>query len=237
MSKRVLTSRFVPILFLGILLCVSVAVSFFSQGQDWLAGALYLRESAVQHQWYSWLWFFLAALVSQLLVIPSGSALMLLGGFLLGAPVATFIFSLVQLLTTVLLVGLGSRSGVKSLANSLSRWSKLVENTLSTLNRVPLTLGVTLRLFPVLPSAVACLLSVGFAIPLRTFLLATALVGWIRPLLFASAGALVPSVMDIEASRADIVISVMWPALLLFCSGLILLLFRIWLTRQSRCHG
>ncbi|MFK7862128.1 MAG: hypothetical protein AB8B64_25195 [Granulosicoccus sp.] len=236
MFERLSRSSVIPILLLFLLFCASIAVPFVSNGQEWLADILFLRNSAEEHQWVSWLWFSLAVLVSQLLVVPSGSALMLFGGFLLGAPEATLIFSTIQLLATILLVWLGRRSGVEKLAHSLSGWSVTVEKTMTTLDRVPLMLGIVLRLFPVLPSAIACLLSVVFTIPLCTFLLATALVGWIRPLLFASAGALIPSFLDIEASRSDIVVSVLWPATLLFCSGVILLFIRIWLTRRTGAH-
>lgn len=158
---------------------------------------------------------------------------MLVGGFLLGAPAATLIFSTIQLATTVLLVWLGRKCGADALAQLLSRWSDRLGNTMTTLDRVPLTLGIVLRLFPVLPSAVACLLSVVFKIPLRMFLLATALVGWIRPLLFASAGGLLPSLLDIEASRTEIFMSVLWPAMLMFLSGVALLFLRVWLTRKT----
>jgi len=215
------------------LLVLSVALPLFWQDQEWLARLVLLRTSAEQNQWNAWLWFSLAVFVSQLLIVPSGSVLMLFGGFMLGAPAATLIFSIVQILTTGLLVWLGRKSGIERLHQSLSRWSGLVETTFKALDRVPLTLGIVLRLFPVLPSAVACLLSVVFTIPLRIFLFATFLVGWIRPLLFASAGALLPSVLAIEASQSDTAVSVLWPASLLFFSALMLLAVRIWLTGKT----
>ena len=183
--------------------------------------------------------FAAVALVSQMLIMPSGSALMVVGGALLGAIPATLVYVLAQMLTTPA-VYLMARAGYGRTADRAvpellqhylgARWKKTIlivpdEGIAST---------IALRLMPVFPSAVVCLLAAGLGIALRPLMIGTVLVCWVRPLFFASIG---------EAAHRAAVMSDpldflrganFTPLLLIFVAALLVLAARAWLRLRTR---
>ena len=183
-----------------------------------------------------WLVYAVACFVSQLLVLPSGSVLLIIAGFVFQPLAAAAVFALAQVLTAIPVYKLGqwiAKHAPQRLARlqltwrARSRWQDALqsESVLATF---------VLRLTPVFPSAIASILAASLRIPLSTFVFATALVCWIRPLFFASLGASMRSMTDInelsDLQRLDRGL----PLILLFVAVLLLLLARLYLRSQQR---
>lgn len=177
------------------------------------------------------LWLFVygvICIVSQLLVVPSGSLILIAAGFIFTPLVATAIFSVAQILCSwpVYMAGeviskrfpdrfpqYAARLKVKS------DWTKLVQ-------REGLLASIVLRLTPVIPSAAACLLAAGFSIKFRHFIQATIAVCWIRPLFFASIGG---SLLVLTSAPDALAAAATGPLLLLFVASILLLLVKYYL--------
>ena len=179
--------------------------------------------------------FALLSLVSQLLIVPSGSLLLMMGGFLLGALPAALIYALIQIITTGPVIWLGQRGGVARAEAQLEAASPLLAHLADSLRAAPFSLSLVLRLTPVIPSAVGCLLSVLFGIPRTTFILVTALVCWVRPLFFASIGAALPTLQRLSDPADVLDPTDLWPLLLVFIGALGLLLSRVWVNKRMCC--
>lgn len=171
-------------------------------------------------------------LFSQLLIIPSGSLILIAAGFIFSPLIATIIFSVAQVLCSWPVYRMGELIGEKFpqrfevLTSKFSlppNWHKLVqqEGFIAT---------VVLRLTPVVPSAAACLLAAGMNIGLKRFIPATIAVCWIRPLFFASLGGSLQALTGLSEVSASAAIA---PLLLLFIAALLLLVVKLYLRRLS----
>ncbi len=138
--------------------------------------------------------FAAVTLVSQLIVMPSGFLLLLLGGFMLGAWPATLIYSIIQVLTVFPVRWLAHRNQLPSGVVNFAHKQTTRFQVINSLNARPLVVGMILRLTPVIPSAVACLLSVWLKLSLGVFISATVLVCWVRPLIFSTIGERLPDI-------------------------------------------
>ncbi|MEL6372937.1 MAG: VTT domain-containing protein [Pseudomonadota bacterium] len=177
-------------------------------------------------------------LLSQALVVPNGSLLLLAAGLLLGALPAAAIFFAAQLIMTAPLFALG-RAGLGrwSLAHlqdamppaAAARWRP----TIARLRDEGILLAVLYRLTPVLPSAIVCLAASATGLTLRDLLIGTALAGWVRPLLFASLGETAARVTTLVAVKEDVWGTLLLPLSALFIAALALLAWRVVLRRPT----
>ena len=106
-------------------------------------------------------------------------------------------------------------------------------NLLLTIRDEELLASVAIRLTPVIPSAVACLLAAGLGIGRNAFLLGTAISCWIRPLFFASVGASTQMLMELT-DPAKILESVSFvPLIMAFVAASLLFALRVWLRLRA----
>jgi len=176
-------------------------------------------------------------LVSQLLIIPSGSLILIAAGFMFSPLLAAGIFSVAQVLCSWPVYRIGKVISDKFpqrfdlLTTRFSfppDWDRLVreEGFFAT---------VVIRLTPVIPSAAACLLAAGLNIGLIRFIPATIAVCWIRPLFFASVGGSLQALSGIsEAASASAALK---PLLLLFIAAFVVFLSRLYLRRRGQEPG
>ncbi len=176
----------------------------------------------------------LLCVLSQLLVIPSGSLILIAAGFIFSPLLAAGIFSVAQVLCSWPVYRIGKTISDKfphrfqllsDKFNFPSDWDRLVqeEGFIAT---------IVLRLTPVIPSAAACLLAAGLNISLGRFIPATIAVCWIRPLFFASVGGSLQALSAI--SDATAAKSVLLPLLLLFVAAVLVLLSKLYLRMRSK---
>ena len=170
--------------------------------------------------------FFIISFVSQLIVMPSGSLMLLLAGFALGALPAAAVFAVAQVLSAWPVYEI-SRRALKPVDKGFTRGSaqqriKKILDKLASLRGNEVLATVLLRVTPVIPSAGACLLAAMFGIALRPFMIGTLLTCWIRPLFFASSGAALSAVL-IEADVREVLGGLdVTPLLLAFVSAVVL---------------
>jgi hypothetical protein len=148
--------------------------------------------------------YFAVSFMMQLALLPSGTIVPIVGGFLLGAPVAAGVYFLSQLAATPIVWAMSRRSlgptgdlKVEALVKRFvpERWRGLIARA-----REEGVLGAMgLRLL--LPSAVACIVAAGIKIPLASLMLATLLVNWARPYVVASVGAAAKSFAELGDPR------------------------------------
>jgi len=212
------------------LLIASIAVTawlLFYNGTDMLVATFWRSFDWVQqHRLVALLLFFVISIISQLIVMPSGSLMLLLAGFALGALPAAAVFATAQVVAAWPVYTL-SRRAVKPVEEGFARgvdthrMQKILDK-LASLRGNEILATAVLRLTPVIPSAGACLLAVMCDISLRSFLIGTLLTCWIRPLFFASSGAAMSSVlMDADINEAISGLDVT-PLILVFVSVLIM---------------
>lgn len=149
--------------------------------------------------------YFAVSFLMQVALLPSGTIVPIVGGFLLGAPVAAGVYFLSQLAATPIVWvmarrGLGPTGDLKveALIKRFvpERWRGLIDRA-----REEGVLGAMgLRLL--LPSAVACIVAAGLKIPLGSLMLATLLVNWARPYVIASVGAAAKSLAELGDPKA-----------------------------------
>jgi uncharacterized membrane protein YdjX (TVP38/TMEM64 family) len=158
------------------------------------------------------------ALVANCLVVPAGTLSMIVGGALLGTVAPTLIWSVAQLMTAPVLYAL-TRRGVDSAA--LPPHNKQVAQlaALAQVNGFKAT--AMLRLLPIMPNAAATILAATAGIELRTFLIGSALTGWVRPAYFAGLGATVGSLSKIEEVTDLLSLATLMPLLLLFAGSVV----------------
>ncbi len=172
-------------------------------------------------------------LVSQLLIVPSGSLILIAAGFIFSPIAATAIFSLAQVLCSWPVYKMGAFISRKY-PEQLRRWVQkfqLPANFDHAVQQEGFYTTVVLRLTPVIPSAAACLIASGLGIGLRSFIPATIAVCWIRPLFFASMGGSLQSLTNLTESVDSKAVA---PLLLVFFAALALLVVKIILHYKSR---
>jgi uncharacterized membrane protein YdjX (TVP38/TMEM64 family) len=185
-----------------------------------------LDMSQAQRLW----WLAAFALLSfslQLLVVPSGSLLLIVAGFVFGVVPSVLLFTFMQC-AAVWPIYLICRSGSRRLRNEWFGHTPAAE----AIRSEPLVSSMVLRLTPILPSAGASTIAALSGITLQTFLLATVLVGWIRPLFFASVGAAVSEISGLASAVSGEINPA--PLLLVFLAVAGLFLVRLWLRFRRR---
>jgi len=123
-----------------------------------------------------------------LTVIPLGTAMVVLAGYLLG-PVAGFAQFGSLLLASFILYQLGREADPAKLEHELASYPKLARFA-AFARRQGFWFSVIIRITPVVPSAAASLAAAFFSVSRRDFMLATLLAGWVRPVGFAVLGSL-----------------------------------------------
>jgi uncharacterized membrane protein YdjX (TVP38/TMEM64 family) len=160
------------------------------------------------------------ALIANCLVVPAGTLSMIVGGALLGTAVPTLIWSVAQLMTAPVLYAL-TRRGV---ASAGSPHNKQIAQLVSLAQTNGFKATVLLRLLPIMPNAAATMLAASAGIDLRTFLIGSALTGWVRPTYFAGLGATVGSLSKVEAVTDLLSLATLTPLLLLFAGTVVVCL-------------
>lgn len=175
-------------------------------------------------------------LVTQLIVIPSGSMILIVSGFIFGPVLAAGLFSIAQVLALWPVYAIAAWSLRTDKAGFLKRFQQrlLSMPVVKALKREGIALGMVLRLTPIIPSAAASCLAAGLNIPLRAFFIATLLVCWVRPLFFASIGGALQEVSSLQSTLGGQSSFSVWPIVLVFVAAVIVLVTRLWLARQQR---
>lgn len=173
------------------------------------------------------------ALLANCLILPAGSLSLMAGGAVLGTFLPASIWYLAQLTTAPLLYRLAVQTPYRS--QQLVR--RYLGQTVETLFMRGVEDGIAatavLRLTPVIPSAPATLIAAASGIPLKSFITGSALVGWIRPLYFASIGAAAGSLARAGELSIASGTSLAIPLVLLFGATLTLFIARLYIA-QSR---
>jgi len=178
---------------------------------------------------YAILCFVCLALVSQFLVIPSGSLLLIGGGYLIGSLWATLIYTALLPLTGIIVGQITASSSVHSWAAMLLNKKVKIARIVGLLEKEPFTLSAVLRLTPVIPAAIAAMVASTLKIKHTTFVLATLCVGWVRPLFFASIGGAIQSFAQFQQGLSSINEKSMLPLILLATGAILNLVVRCWL--------
>ncbi len=230
----------IAIVVLAVLSVLAIGWMVFLDGTQWLSETLTV---AANHPSPAGLWwlagFFVVAVLTQLLVVPSGSVLLVAAGFVFGAPLAAGLYAAAQMLTAWPVFAI-SRRAIQQ--RSQSFWSRHVERvstqsvlrSLEALRRDSFFATITLRLTPVIPSAVACVLAAMAGLSRRGFLLGTLASCWIRPLFFASAGASVRAAGQLSEQGYEFSISDVAPLLILFAAAVLILVIRFVLYSKTK---
>ena len=172
------------------------------------------------------------ALVANCLILPAGSLSLIAGGAVLGTFLPAVIWYLAQLGTAPLLYRLAAQSS--------DRGQRLVRRYLGPTVEKLFVRGVedgiaataVLRLTPFIPSAPATMIAAASGIPLRSFLTGSALVGWVRPLYFASIGTAAGSLARAGELSIAAGTSLATPLIILFGATLALFVARLYLTQR-----
>lgn len=213
-----------------VLLILSVAVSVWllmfgglEVVQEFLIG---LSDRVDSNSWW-WLGMYgVVCLLSQLLIIPSGSLILIAAGFIFSPLLAAGIFSVAQVICSLPVYSIGKTISDKfpNRFDSLTRRFRLSAHWEAVVQQEGFLATVVLRLTPVIPSAAACLLAAGLGIEWTRFLFATIAVCWIRPLFFASVGGSLQALTTLDQGVATVL-----PLLLLFAASVALLLVKLFL--------
>ena len=210
-------------------LIASVWLLFMGGGDVVLLEIRQIATSADQFNRPSgWAVFFIVSIVTQLLVIPSGSLLLIAAGFVFSPLPAAMIFAFAQLLCIWPFYRLTQKATVTEYSYPrafVNTYPKLASVLNTMAQNAGVSAGIVLRLTPVVPSALACLLAVGLGIREGDFLKASLLVSWIRPLFFAAIGGSLKAASEIGAEPFGFV--ALWPLLLIFAVACLLLLLKL----------
>lgn len=194
-------------------------------------GARYLERLRTDHSTLP-LWLAGFAVVSfclQLLIVPSGSLLLIGAGFVFGVVPSVLVYTAMQCLAIVPVYRLCEYSAVNDplrLQHRLSVWLEK-SGVARVADAEPLVSGMVLRLTPVLPSAAASGVAAVTGIPMVVFFLSTLLVGWVRPLFFASIGGAVSEFSGFATALSGDFSAA--PLILVFLTTVVLLAVRLWL--------
>lgn len=177
-------------------------------------------------------WFAVFAVISfclQLLVVPSGSLLLIGAGFVFGVMPSVLIYTAMQCLAIFPVYRLCAYSSANNLFGLQRKLDDWIDR--SGVSRVagaePLVSGMVLRLTPVLPSAVATGIAALSVIPVKVFLLSTLAVGWVRPLFFSSVGGAVSELSGFATALSGDFRAA--PLIVVFLATVLLLAVRLWL--------
>jgi len=200
-----------------------------------IGGAEYLLQFPSQHSTQlSWLaGFAVISLSLQLLIVPSGSILLIGAGFVFGLMPSVGIYTLMQCLAIWPIYWLcqyGSERNPWALQHKVDRW--LAQTGLARVtDDEPLVASMVLRLTPVLPSAAASSVASFSGVPISAFFAATVLVGWVRPLFFASIGGAAKELSGFAtALNGDFHMA---PLIMVFLAVLVLLVVRLWMRHRA----
>ncbi len=129
------------------------------------------------------------ALIANCLVLPAGSLSLIAGGAVLGAVLPAGMWFAAQLVTAPFIY--------RTTVSAQLAATGLIERYLGAgatqlLARAAddgVWLTAVLRLTPIIPSAPAAMIAASSGVTFKSFMLGSALAGWVRPLYFASIGA------------------------------------------------
>ncbi len=224
----------------ALFVALSVAVTgwwLFFDGFDSLQSQLIHFNQQANSSDNKTFWLTIYALVcvfSQLLIVPSGSLILMAAGFIFSPLLAAGIFSVAQVLCSWPVYRLGtivSRRFPDRFSQLTDRF-KLPADWHQVIEKEGFYATVVLRLTPVIPSAAACLIASGLGIRLWRFIPATIAVCWIRPLFFASLGGSLQSLAGL--SNAIDGADTLKPLVLAFFAAVALLVVKITLHYKSR---
>ena len=186
---------------------------------------------------YMVLSFVFFVLISQLLVIPSGSILMIGGGFLLGSIPAALIYTALLPITGVVVGEITASSSLKKWVETVLQKHNKIGGVIDLLKHEPFTLSAALRLTPIIPAAIAAIVASTLKVSYTTFIIATLCVGWVRPLFFASIGGTAQSLTQIHADSSNFADKSVLPLMLLALSAILNLLVRCWLRWKQNTNS
>lgn len=202
-------------------------------GAQWVTGTIHaLDRQVAANFWVAMTVFLAVCFVVQLFIVPTGTITMLAGGFLFGSMMATGIYWVGQLLAAPIVFG-AVRMGFGNFADS--KLDAIVErylpgrfaDVLEIARSEGLMAAISLRLAPVITSAVVPILAAVGGIRLTSLMMGSVLVGWVRPLFWSSVGATAHSVAEIS-SPSDIISKVsLTPILLAFSAAAVVFALRI----------
>jgi uncharacterized membrane protein YdjX (TVP38/TMEM64 family) len=176
--------------------------------------------------------FFVIAFVAQLIVMPSGTVIVLIGGFLLGAWPAALGYYVAQLAAAPVVYG-AARAGFGRMAQD--RLEALVRAVLpgrfASLLNLAQSEGVlaviALRLAPVLTSAMVPLIAAAAGIRLGRLMLGSLLISWIKPTFFAGIGAAARNLAEVTEPAGLLDKISLAPILVAFGAALLLFAARV----------
>ncbi len=179
--------------------------------------------------------YFCVCLITQLIVIPSGSVILMVSGFILGPFVAAAVFSIAQIVATFpvfraaqLLITRDKKGRFNSFLEKYA-----VGKMAGAIQQEAVAAGAVLRLTPVIPSAAACCLAALLRLSLQSFFIATLLVCWIRPFFFASVGGAFKELGSLRRVIDGTASLDIWPLSVVFVAAVLLLLSRLWVRGQQ----
>jgi len=162
------------------------------------------------------------SIISQFLVIPSGTLLIITGGYLLGSIPAALVYTVLLPLTGVVV-------GEIAKSSSLQHWLKAYLGKHKKISEI-----TELRLTPVIPAAIASTIASTLNIRHTTFIIATLCVGWIRPIFFASIGEAAQSLQQLQDGSLGVTEKSTLPLALLTLGALLNLIVRCWLRSKRK---
>lgn len=190
-----------------LLLVLSVVAIYWltkGGGVAWIQETVRALDRQVRANYPLAIGIFLAiALVIQCFIVPTGTIVMLTGGFLFGGPLAAGMYHAAQLVAAPIVYG-AIRLGFGGYADAKlddivrrylpERFSNLTEMARSE----GVMAAVSLRLAPVITSAIVPILAAASGIKLWALLVGSVLAGWVRPLFWASVGASAHSLAEVS---------------------------------------
>lgn len=172
-------------------------------------------------------------MLTQLLVLPSGTAILLITGAILG-PVSGMLYFLAMIVVTPITF-LMAKTHPEKAQRALRRWAShprfraILASGLDSMQAKPVIGTGMLRLLPVLPSAPAVLIAAAFGLSLRGILIGTALFGFIRPMAISTIGyALSTLSLTTERGQDSTVLLILIASLASLAASLGMLRYLIW---------
>ena len=174
---------------------VVALVSITAMTFYWASGSQTFCESLLQtyaiadaHRVAGLFILFVVCFCLFLTIVPAGTLIILLAGFLFG-PLAGPVQFAAIVCASLILYEIGKEGDPERLERELTEWPKLAAFA-GLAKRRGFTFSVLMRLTPVVPSAVASLGASYFSVSRKDFILGTLAAGWVRPVGFALLGSL-----------------------------------------------
>jgi uncharacterized membrane protein YdjX (TVP38/TMEM64 family) len=216
-------------------IAIALAIGWLSEGR--LVGPLQaLHGWTAAHPILAIAVYGVVATAAQCIIAPTGSLLMIAGGYFLGY-VAAPVFFAGTLISGAIVHTLSGYPVMANLAERVARnrGSQQVRAYLASLSeritKRPILLSAMLRPIPVLPAAATAFLTRQLGINGWAVFLGTLLAGWIRPLSYAALGASLPNV-ELLADPATMLQSANLPVLAISSSVLIVVTLG-WLVMEA----